>query len=286
MTKHINVGFYGSPSSSEAVQWAAAEASLRGARLRIISCYPMPVVPPALLELQGDDAYLSVLDETHANLQQMQAIVAESHPALEVSAVASADPAASALLDDVSEDDLVVVGSSNHHGVAALWLGSTARHVVRHSPCPVAVVPGPGSWGYTDRGVVGVDGSPTSRRALQWAADEADRRGAKLLVIHAWMYPYMHADPDSSQARDLTLVDAACLVDREVESVREQFAAEVTGRLIECSPSSALLATVRHGDLLVLGSNGHGAVHATLFGSTVNAVLDRSTVPTVVVRSS
>ena len=76
------------------------------------------------------------------------------------------------------------------------------------------------------------------------------------------------------------------MLDREVESVREQFAAEVTGRLIECSPSAALLGTVRRSDMLVLGSNGHGAIHSTLFGSTVSTVLDRCGVPTVVVRSS
>lgn len=286
MTKQINVGFDGSAASSEAVMWAAAEASSRGARLRVISCYPIPVVTPAMFELGADAAYLSALDETHANLQHMEAHIAESHPGLDIETMASADPAASVLVDDVTADDLVVVGASNHRGAAGFWLGNTARHVVRHSPCPVVVVPGPGSWGHTDRIVVGVDGSPTSRRALQWAGDEADRHGAQVLVVHAWMYPYMHADPDSSLVRDLTRVDAACLVDREVESVREQFAAEVNGRLIECSPASALLGTVRHGDMLVLGSNGHGAIHATLFGSTVSTVLDRCSVPTVVVRST
>ena len=157
--------------------------------------------------------------------------------------------------------------------------------------CDTARVPwsssqGPGSWGRTERVIVGVDGSSTSREALQWAGDEADRYGARLVLVHAWMYPYMHTDPDSSQARDLTMVDAACLLDREVESAREQFAADVTGRLIECSPAAALLGTVRHGDLLVLGSNGHGAIHSTLFGSTVSSVLDRATVPTVVVRGT
>ena len=96
----------------------------------------------------------------------------------------------------------------------------------------------------------------------------------------------MHTDPDSSQARDLTSVDAACLLDREIETARERFGVEITSRLIECSPSGALLGIVRPGDLLVLGSNGHGAIHATLFGSTVSSLLDRTTVPTVVVRGS
>ena len=286
MTKQINVGFNGSATSSEAVMWAAAEASRRGARLRLISCYSIPVIPGAGLGLTASEAFTSILGETHGNLMRLQSAIAKAHPDLQVTTVASSDPAMAALADHVTADDLIVVGASSHHVGSDHLLGSTARHVVRHSPCPVVVVPEHESRGQTDRIVVGVDGSPTSRQALQWAGDEADRYGAKLLVVHAWMYPYMHAFPDSSQARDLTHVDAACLLDREVEAAREQFAAEVTGQLMECSPSAALFSTVHHGDLLVLGSKGHGAIHATLFGSTVNTVLDQCAVPTVVVRTA
>ena len=286
MTKQINVGFNGSATSSEAVLWAAAEASRRGAHLRVISSYSIPVIPGAGFGLTASEAYTSILDETHGSLAHMQTVIAKAHPDLQVTTVATSDAAMVALVNLATADDLIVVGASSHHGGAGRLLGSTARHVVRHSPCPVVVVPGPGSGGQTDRIVVGVDGSPTSRQALLWAGDEADRYGAKLLVVHAWMYPYMHAFPDSSQGRDLTQVDAACLLECEVEAAREQFAAEITGRLMECSPSAALFSTVRHGDLLVLGFKGHGAIHATLFGSTVNTVLDQCAVPTVVVRTA
>jgi len=284
MTKQINVGFNGSAASSEAVLWAAAEASRRGTRLQLISCYSIPVIPGAELGA-GADTYSSLVAETHSALKQMDAVVTDLHPGLQVTTMASSEPAVSVLIDQVSTDDLVVVGATGHHHGADRWLGSTARHVVRHSPCPVVVVPESSGRSETERIVVGVDGSDTSRLALRWAGDEADRCGAKLLVVHAWMYPYIHTFPDSSEARDLMKVDAACLLDREVEAARDEFAAEVTGLLMECSPSAALFATVRHGDLLVLGSNGRGAVHAALFGSTVNTVLDRCVVPTVVVRN-
>ncbi len=274
MTKQINVGYNGSASSSEAVGWAAAEADLRGAHLRVISCYPSHL-------LHG-----SSIEQTQGSLRAIQMMIESSFPTLDVTTLASADPAASVLVDHMMADDLVVVGTSDHRVADRSWLGSTARHVVRHSPCPVVAVPGPGSWGRIERVVVGIDGSPTSTRALQWAGDEADRHGATLLVVHAWMVPYKYSNPDSSQVLDLTRVEAACLLAREVESAREQFGADVTGRLIECSPPAALLGVVQPGDLLVLGSTGHGAIHATLFGSTVSSVLDRCSVPCVVVRSS
>jgi len=286
MTKRINVGFNGSASSSEAVLWAAAEASSRGARLRIISCYSIPVLSSAGLGGTASDSYTTILQETQGRLEHMRRVIGDQHPTLDITTVATSDPAAAVLVDDVLPDDLVVVGTTNHRGAADFWLGSTGRHVVRHSPCPVVVVPGPGSWGHTERIVVGIDGSATSKRALQWAGDEADRSGAALVVVHAWMYPYVGADFKQSLAHDLTRIDAACMLDGEVEAARERFGADVTGQLLECSPSAALLGAVQHGDLLVMGSNGRGAIHATLHGSTVRTVLDHCSVPTVVVRST
>ena len=35
--------------------------------------------------------------------------------------------------------------------------------------------------------VVGVDGSPASRTALEWAGDEAVHHGSELVVLTAWL---------------------------------------------------------------------------------------------------
>ena len=86
-----------------------------------------------------------------------------------------------------------------------------------------------------------------------------------------------------SQARDLTRVDAEIVLDKAVGVARDVCATKVTHQLVEAGPASALLDTVRDGDLLVLGSHGHGAITAGLIGSTVNSVLERSAVPVVVV---
>ena len=146
------------------------------------------------------------------------------------------------------------------------------------------VVRGNATSGRPDRVVVGTDGSPASERAVQWAGDEAELHHVDLVIVHGWAYPYLAAETTSSQARDLTNVDAGCLLDRVVESARDRFGCTITGQLVEGGPATAVLATVRDGDLLVLGSRGRGALAANLFGSTVNAVLDRCAVPVVVVR--
>jgi nucleotide-binding universal stress UspA family protein len=79
-------------------------------------------------------------------------------------------------------------------------------------------------------------------------------------------------------------VDAACVLDDSIRLARERGAADVSDVLVEGGPAVALVGEVRDGDLLVLGSRGRGAVVAGLFGSTVNAVLERAAVPVVVVR--
>jgi nucleotide-binding universal stress UspA family protein len=43
--------------------------------------------------------------------------------------------------------------------------------------------------------VVGTDGSPASRAALHFAADEARLRGAQLRVVVAWQYPVLTTMP-------------------------------------------------------------------------------------------
>jgi len=286
MTKQITVGYDGSVPSSEAVSWAAAEATVRGARLRIVSCFEIPFSGEAIGGWAATEAYGSLLEACRSALAEVKDSVAKSNPEIEIVTEASAGPAALALVDNVDPGDLIVVGASSHQGAAAFWLGSTPRHLVRHSPCPVVVVRGAASRGRPDRVVVGFDGSHASECALRWAGDEADRHHVGLLIVHGWMYPYLPIDTTSSQARDLTNVDAGCLLDRAVESASEQFAAQITGQLVESGPATALLETVCDGDLLVLGSSGRGALAAGLFGSTVNAVLDRSSVPVVVVRGT
>jgi nucleotide-binding universal stress UspA family protein len=92
-------------------------------------------------------------------------------------------------------------------------------------------------------------------------------------------------DTSSTQARELTQIDAETTLDRSVEAARERCAAPVTGLLVESSPVSALLDTVGDGDLLVVGSRGRGGIRSRLFGSTANSILDTCPAPVVVIRA-
>lgn len=283
MTKSITVGFDGSQSSTEAVRWAADQAESRGASLRIITCFQVPVTSAALVGYAYGDALTSIDEATREQVRNVAESTIAGHPGLAVTWDVSSGPPDLVLSDGLESDDLVVVGSSRHEHAAAFWLGNTPRSLIRHSHCPVAVVRGAATGARPERVVVGVDGSTAAVRALDWAGDEADRQHAQLIVVHGWIYPYIELDSHTGRARDLTKVDAACTLDKAIERAAERFATAPTPCLVEASAPSALLETVRDGDLLVLGSRGRGALSSAIFGSTVNTVLEQSAVPVIVV---
>jgi nucleotide-binding universal stress UspA family protein len=283
MNEKITVGYDGTESSIESVMWAAHEADLRRLPLRIISCFAMSALAGAdPLGWGAGEAFETARTAADHELQEMLATATAVYPDVSITSELSPGPVGEALLEDVGQDDLVVVGASSHPGAAAFWLGSTPRHLVHRSPCAVVVVRGPASRGGPERVVVGIDGSPAAERALHWAADEADLHHVPLLVVHSWSAPAGH----DAAVRDEARIDAACVLERAVDSARQRCGTAVDWVLEESGPVAGLVAAVRDGDHLVLGSRGRGAVRSGLFGSTVNGILDVAAVPVVVVREA
>ncbi len=286
MTNEIAVGFNGSASSYEAALWAASEAQARDTSLRIITRYEIPVTgepggPFVIAEVMD-----SLVQQATDAAEAMAKTISGKHPDLKVILDVTMGSARTGLTHDLDPTSLLVVGSTSHDGLAGFFLGSTARWAARHSPCPVVIVRGAATRGRPDRIVVGVDGSAAAGHALQWASDEADLHQVELVVVHSWLYPYLGTDPNRSQGRDISEVDAACVLEAAVATARDRCGANVSGLLVEKGPASGLLETVQDGDLLVLGSRGRGAIAAGLLGSTVNSVLEHAAVPVVVVRGA
>lgn len=284
MSNQIIAGYDSSPSSTEAVNWAASEASARKSALRIVACYEMPLIAVSGAGWLAGDVLSSIEDGTNESAQSMKAVLAVRYPELEIDVEVCVGPPRGSLIQSLEPTDVLVIGTSKHASGAGFWLGSTSRWATRHSPCPVVVIRGTASRGRPDRIVVGVDGSDASDSALLWAADEADLHGVDLVVVHAWDDPYLGVDTRSEQARDLTRIDAALVLDRATEFARERCGVTVKDVLVEGEAATALLDAVRDGDVLVVGAEGRGSIAAGLLGSTVNSVLDSAVVPVVVVR--
>jgi nucleotide-binding universal stress UspA family protein len=141
----IVVGVDGSEGGAAALEFAAGEAALRKARLRIVLAWQLPVAvygtdfaPPPDVEM---------LDSFHARAQEVAddaaARARKLEPPLEVEALAVQGQPANALLAQGVDAELIVVGRRGLGGFKSLLLGSVSQQVVQHATCPVVVVQHP-----------------------------------------------------------------------------------------------------------------------------------------------
>jgi nucleotide-binding universal stress UspA family protein len=141
--KSIVVGVDGSECSLYALDFAAEEAALRGARLRIVCAWDMPEVAYAV-SAYPEEVLGKVLkgmeQEATAIVAKARARVAELKPALPVKTKVVKGHPTSIILEEAKDAALVVVGNRGRGGVASLLLGSVSHHVVHLAPCPVLVV--------------------------------------------------------------------------------------------------------------------------------------------------
>jgi nucleotide-binding universal stress UspA family protein len=139
--------------------------------------------------------------------------------------------------------------------------------------------------------VVGVDGSPGSKRALDWALAEARQRATTLEVVHTYsspetIYPYSYVE----------LREAAPDAEKRVQAGAERLvddmltAADIDGvtieRVVEARrhPARVLVDRAQDGtDLLVVGSRGRGGFTGLLLGSVGQQVTHHTHCPVVVV---
>lgn len=136
----IGCGFDGSPESREALGWAAALARQRRARLRALAVFTQMAfggvsTTGALGYQSANDVLRHALDRTTRDA------VASLGNGIEASAsLLDGDPAI-ALAEASADLDLLVLGSRGYGPVRTVLLGSVSRALVRHSACPVVVLP-------------------------------------------------------------------------------------------------------------------------------------------------
>jgi len=136
----IVVGVDASDHARRALDWAAAEASLRSATLVVVHAWHVPVTayPTFTMPLIDSDALQHVAEDTLRSVTEAFA-ARESGVVLEQRVVEG--PAAQALLHEAEDAAMLVVGSRGHGGFAGLLLGSVSQQVVHHARCPVVIVP-------------------------------------------------------------------------------------------------------------------------------------------------
>lgn len=132
--------------------------------------------------------------------------------------------------------------------------------------------------------VAGVDGSPESLAAADWAAREALHRGLPLRLAHAWRWepldiPLVQDRAAQERAADEVLRAAEATIARRHPDVT------LTAEVLRDTPVAALLGTEPRAEMLVIGSRGHGAVSGFLLGSYGQQIIAAAGRPVVAVRS-
>ena len=133
--------------------------------------------------------------------------------------------------------------------------------------------------------VVGVDGSPASIHALQWAVRQAGLTGAMVDAVCAWQFPvsYGWAVTDDTDYGAL----AAEALEKAIAEVRHlDETVEIRGQVVEQNAAQALLDAAEGAELLVVGSRGHGGFTGALLGSVSNHCVHHAACPVLVIRGS
>ncbi|ATL25141.1 universal stress protein [Streptomyces formicae] len=284
----------GSDHSLKALEWALDAARRRSAELLVVhiradyvKALPLPGALPAMPPVDEVPVLASVREaiEGRADLPPVRYSAVDGSPA-------------PALIELADEAQLLVLGSRGRGGFASLLLGSVSRACAARAACPVVVVPhaartesveAAGTFG---RVALGLAPEETSDATVEFAFEEAGRRGAGLQVITTYPVPfstlalmggYLDAagTPESpreekalSEAQDERL---GAFIERYPDVAVEKVvtAADAAGRLVVASQTADLLVVGRH----------RRRVNADSFlvGSAANAVLLHAQCPVAVV---
>jgi len=137
--------------------------------------------------------------------------------------------------------------------------------------------------------VVGVDGSASAVHAVHWAALEAARRDAPLLLVHVWT-PVPASVPHAAALGPYE--DGLITQGRQWLTEASEIAAgaapgvPTSSRLMSGSAAGHLIGTSASAALLVLGSRGLGGFTGLVVGSIAVAVATHGHCPVVVVRGT
>jgi nucleotide-binding universal stress UspA family protein len=266
--KEFVVGIDGSDHSRTALRWAASAARAAGVPVRAVQSWMHPnaaVLPIASLP--------ETPEEMDARAEQaIAAIAAETlGSASAVTSDVVRGPAAGALLQAVTADSVLVLGSRGRGGFAGLLLGSVSQECVEYASCPVVVVRNDRAVADGDVILVGKDGSEGAQRALAWAHALAGATGAGLRAVHAWRSDASERPP--SKTERLRSRAAAA-----VEGWTQQLDDEVETDEMEGDPRQVLVRAAERVTpaLTVVGRRGAGGVRSMRLGSTANHLVRHS----------
>jgi nucleotide-binding universal stress UspA family protein len=277
----------GSEESLRAVDWAAGEALLHGAPLRIVSA---AALLPRMIgghAMSGYDTVAATLREHRDQaLAAATARAAKAASGLLIDADALDGSPAQAVTEAAAGAQLLVVGSRGIGAFAAMLLGSVSRYAATHAACPVAVVREDGRAAHQQVGV-GIGDLEHCGVLLDYAFEEAALRKASVVVLHAWHVPPTDISRAGTAPAGPAMAVFQAEATRELDGLlngwREKYPdVPVSQDVVHGHPGRALVGLSARADLVVLGR--HPVHHGP--GTVIHAVLNHAHGPVVTVPSA
>jgi nucleotide-binding universal stress UspA family protein len=184
----ITAGVDGTPESLSAIRWAAEEARLRRARLRLLHAWVLLAPEPASHPEAGQGQNYW----THRMMDEAAATARARFPDLPVDEVLVAKNPLDALHEAAEQSDLLVLGSRDLGPIARYGLGELGLQLVAHTECPTVLVRArQDSTANEGAGEVMVALSlhEPCEALLAFAFASAARRGVTLRAIHGRHLP-------------------------------------------------------------------------------------------------
>ncbi|OLZ73375.1 stress-inducible protein [Streptomyces sp. IMTB 2501] len=302
MPRTITAGLDGSPESLCAAEWAAREALLRDAPLRLVHALGRQLytyAPPGGIPQPSPipDEWSRWADRM---LREAEATIARRHPGLRITTDRVTEEPVSALLGAAGEADLLVLGSQGLGGAAGFLVGSVAQAVVAGSRRPVVLVRGglrpedehqPGAFGsgvtpFRDV-VLGLNSAAPNDSVIGFTFETASQRAAGLRVVHGRSpeLPYYDNGGDlNAELHDELTGEMHRALSEALEPWREKFpGVDVTEQAVIGKAGSHLVEASRDASLVVIGRRLRRTPIGTGIGPVAHAVLHHATAPVAVV---
>ncbi len=278
----IVVGVDPDPSKRVALAWAADEADRRHLPLLLTLAQGAPALGHR--PVGGRSSEEKGNEEMHATgdrvLKEAVAFVRSRHARVRASGLLAEGHPAWVLREQAQNAMEVVLGSWHLSAVQELFTSSAVTlPLIAHAPCPVVVVPEPEH--ITQRQpyfVVGVDGSPQSARAVDFAFEEAALHGAALRTLHVCQSPQIGV-LDEAEFQECRRLLSETTAGRAAAYPEVELHHEV----VRGHPVQVLTKASEHALGLVVGRRGHGGFTGMLLGSVSQGVLHHARCPVITV---
>jgi len=285
----VVVGVDGSEPAAAALDWAVRQAALEGRELVVVHACGVPGAMQDFEDIVANERGLMSVGRSIAREAVREARLTDA--TIGVDSVVTMGHAETVLGEASESADMIVLGARGRGTVASALLGSVSATLARESHCPVIIIRAFDEAPEKDERpvVVGVDGTPVSSAAVEFAFRMASLRAAPLTLLHATWDLREQAAP---------VADLRSYAEKvNLSEEEERLVAETVAGLCEKYPDVVVTETYRRGEpvrqlveasreasLVVVGSRGRRLLATTLLGSVSRGVAERAYCPVAVVR--